>query len=96
MRFHLLAAAVMIILGLSFAIPLLHWMMLVLVIGGMFALETINTAIERVVDFITEDYHPMAKLAKDIAAAGVLVYSIVAVIIGIFIFYRPIIDLFSG
>lgn len=49
---------------------------------GMLSLELLNTAIERVVDLATEEYHPLAKQAKDIAAGAVLVYAIVSVIIG--------------
>ncbi|SFP20879.1 diacylglycerol kinase family protein [Salibacterium halotolerans] len=89
MKFHLLTAAVVITCGFVFSIPLFHWMILVLVIGGMFALEVMNTAVERVVDMITEEYDPGAEKAKDIAAAAVFVYSIAAAVIGILIFYQP-------
>ncbi|MFD2704145.1 diacylglycerol kinase family protein [Salibacterium lacus] len=96
MKFHLLAAAAAVICGFVFSIPLFHWMILVVIIGGMLALEVMNTAVERVVDMITEDYHPAAEKAKDIAAAAVLVYSAAAVVIGILIFYEPVMSrLFS-
>jgi undecaprenol kinase len=45
-----------------------------------------NTAIERVVDLVTAEYHPLAKQAKDIAAGAVFVYAILSVIVGIIIF----------
>ena len=43
-----------------------------ILIGGMLALEMFNTAIERVVDLSFTEYHPLAKQAKDIAAGAVL------------------------
>ncbi|RSL30965.1 diacylglycerol kinase family protein [Salibacterium salarium] len=92
-QLHLSAAAIAIIMAFVFSIPLIHWMILIIVIGGMFALEIINTAIERVVDLITEEYHPSAELAKDIAAAAVFVYSIAAIVVGVLLFYQPIVSL---
>ncbi|MGY4690348.1 diacylglycerol kinase family protein [Salibacterium sp. K-3] len=92
MRFHLLAAGAAVICGFVFSIPALHWMILIVVIGGMLALEIVNTALERTVDMIIETYHPAAEKAKDIAAAAVFVYSLTAVIIGILIFYQPVVE----
>ena len=53
-------------------------------------LELMNTAIERTVDLCTEDFHPLAKQAKDIAAGAVFVYAILSVIIGCIIFLPKI------
>jgi undecaprenol kinase len=49
-------------------------------------LEAINTAIEALVDLAAPDFHPLAKKAKDIAAGGVLIGAILAVIIGALVF----------
>ncbi|RSL34670.1 diacylglycerol kinase family protein [Salibacterium salarium] len=92
-RLHLLAAVIAIVMAFVFSIPLVHWMILIMVIGGIFALEIVNTALERLVDLISDEYHPLAKLAKDISAASVFVYSIAAIIIGVLLFYHPIISL---
>ena len=54
-----------------FSITKIEWLFILLAIGGMFALELVNTAIERVVDLVTEEYHPLAKQAKDLAAGAV-------------------------
>ncbi|GAE33400.1 diacylglycerol kinase [Halalkalibacter akibai JCM 9157] len=56
-------------------------------------MEIMNTAIERTVDLVTEEYHPLAKRAKDISAAAVFVYCIFAVVIGLIIFIPSIIQL---
>ncbi|WZY00981.1 diacylglycerol kinase family protein [Bacillus sp. FSL W7-1360] len=94
MQVHLVSAALVICAGWYLAIPLTHWLVLLLVIGGMLTLEIMNTAIERTVDLVVEAYHPLAKRAKDIAAAAVFMFSLFAVIIGLFIFIPPIVKLF--
>ena len=49
-------------------------------------LELVNTAVEAVVDLASEDYHPLAKKAKDTAAGAVLIAAIAAAVIGVIIF----------
>lgn len=93
MKIHLVIAIIIISLSFVFSIPTLEKTILLLVIGITVALEVVNTAIERVVDLVTKQYHPMAKVAKDVSAGAVLVFSFFSVMIGIIIFYRPVIDL---
>ena len=50
------------------------------------ALELVNTAVEAVVDMVTEAFHPLAKIAKDTAAGAVLIAAIMAAIAGLIIF----------
>jgi undecaprenol kinase len=69
-----------------FSITKTEWLFILVAIGGMFALELVNTAIERLVDLVTAEYHPLAKQAKDLAAGAVLVYAILSVGIGMVIF----------
>lgn len=49
-------------------------------------LEMVNTAVEKTVDLVTADIHPFAKIAKDVAAGAVLLFAVIAVIIGAIIF----------
>jgi undecaprenol kinase len=86
MRVHIALAIVAIIVAAAFHISKLEWLILLLTIGSVITLELVNTAIERVVDLVTTDSHPLAKAAKDIAAGAVLVAAVVAVIVGITIF----------
>ncbi|MBU8905668.1 diacylglycerol kinase family protein [Desertibacillus haloalkaliphilus] len=95
MQIHLLISTVVILLSYVLSIPIIEQLILIVVIGVVIALEVMNTAIERVVDLVTEEYHPLAELAKDLSAAAVFVFSIVAVIIGIIVFYQPMIEWFS-
>ncbi|MEH7245567.1 diacylglycerol kinase family protein [Neobacillus niacini] len=86
MRIHFLVSLLVIGCALFFSISQLEWLFVIFAIGGIFSLELINTAIERVVDLITKEYHPLAKQAKDIAAGAVFIYAITVVVIGIIIF----------
>lgn len=85
-RFHLLAAAVVVVAGFWTGLPVVEWLLVILLIGGMIALEMINSAIERVVDLATAELHPLAKQAKDLAAGAVLVFAAASAIIGLLIF----------
>ena len=63
--------------------------------GGLVMVgEMVNTGLEKLVDMINPEYHPLARDIKDISAGVVLAASIIAVIIGIIIFVPAIIDLF--
>lgn len=90
LQIHLAVALAVMFSGIYFGITRFEWMIILLAIGGMFSLELLNTAIERAVDLSTEDYHPLAKQAKDIAAGAVLVFAIISVIIGGVIFLPKI------
>ncbi|EHL73734.1 MULTISPECIES: diacylglycerol kinase family protein [Bacillus] len=85
-KIHVMAAFLTTAAGFAFQLSKWEWMILLLLFAGMFALEMVNTAIEKIVDLATQDYHPLAKEAKDLAAGAVLVYAIFAVVIGMIIF----------
>jgi diacylglycerol kinase len=87
-------ALMVLIAGFIFKIEKTEWIIIVITIGAVLSLELINTAIEAVVDLVTEEYHPLAKVAKDTSAAAVFVIAIVAVIVGLIIFLPKILELF--
>jgi diacylglycerol kinase (ATP) len=60
--------------------------LLVLAMGAVLVAEMINTAIETVVDLVTPAYHPLAKLAKDIAAGAVLVMAVAGALVCFILF----------
>ena len=86
-------AAIVIILGFILNINKYEWAIVMLTIGLVLSCELINTAIEATVDLVTEEYHPLAKVAKDTSAAAVFVFAIVAVIVGLIIFLPKIINM---
>lgn len=89
-RFHLVFSVIVIVLAIIFNLTQTEWLFILIAIAGMIVVEMINTAIERVVDLVTDQYHPLAGQAKDIAAGAVLIYAILSVIIGMIIFIPKI------
>ncbi|WP_453994902.1 diacylglycerol kinase family protein [Bacillus nitroreducens] len=85
-RIHVIVSVLVVSSGFFFQITKVEWLIILLVVGGMFSIELVNTAIEKVVDLVTSEYHPLAKKAKDIAAGAVLIYAILSVIVGLIIF----------
>lgn len=62
-----------------------EWMIIIVVIGFVIAMEFMNSAIEQIVDFICPTWDERAKKIKDYAAAAVLVASTTAAIIGLLV-----------
>lgn len=83
---HCLAIVVVTCAGLYFHLTPTEWCLVVLCFGLVLAAEGFNTAIERLVDLVSPDYHPIAGDVKDVAAGAVLICAISAAIIGIIIF----------
>lgn len=94
MTLHVVATLLVVVLGLVFKIEQYEWFFAIILIGLINGIELLNTSIEAVVDLITEQHHPLAKIAKDTASAAVLSLSIVAFIGGLIIFLPHIIALF--
>ncbi len=93
---HTLAMILVIIAGFIFKISLFEWLVLFLIIGLVIATELINTSIEATIDLVTKEIHPLAKIAKDTAAAAVLVFGLTAIAIGCIIFIPKILVLIGG
>ena len=91
-RIHTMVSVIVIGLAVALDFSNERFIILLIVIGLVLTLELVNTAIEKTVDLITKEYHPLAKKAKDAAAGAVLVFSIFAVIIGILLFIEPLIN----
>ena len=87
-------AIIAIILGITFNISNVEWMIQFLAIGMVLVAEAANTAIEEVADFIHPDYHKKIGLIKDIAAGAPTFAAIFSLIIAGFIYIPKIILLF--
>lgn len=90
---HIIATIIVIILGCLFKISVTEWLVIFLIIGLVIATELINTSIEATIDLITDEINPLAKIAKDTAAAAVLVFGLTALIVGALIFIPKIINI---
>jgi diacylglycerol kinase len=88
LKIHAAATVIVVLLGFYYAISAIEWCILLIMIALVIAAELINTAIENLTDLVTKEQNPLAGKVKDIAAAAVLVLSIVSVIVGILIFAK--------
>lgn len=86
MKIHIVAALLVVMTGWWLGINRLEWVVVTICIFLVLIAETFNTAIEKSVDLVTREYHPLAKHAKNLAAGAVLLAAINAVIIGLLIF----------
>jgi diacylglycerol kinase len=91
-RIHFVASFVAVIAAFWLKLSAIEWVAIIFAIGLVIALEIINSAIENIADFISPEKHEMIKKIKDLAAAGVLVASITALMIGLIVFLPKIID----
>ncbi|HLI88453.1 MAG TPA: diacylglycerol kinase family protein [Ktedonobacteraceae bacterium] len=96
-RVHLILALLAILLGIALHISAIEFAMIFVAITAVFIAEMVNTAVELCIDLASPGYHPLAKIAKDVAAGAVLLSAILAVVIALFIFVPhlwPLIILF--
>lgn len=94
LKMQLSIMVLLIILGFILEFTNIEWAIIILTSVVVLAVEMVNTAIENTVDmFCKDEYHPLAKNAKDIAAGAVLMISIGSVVIGSLIIFPKIINL---
>jgi diacylglycerol kinase len=84
-RIHAAAAVLVVVAGAVLRFSAVAWAVVALAIALVVTAELVNTALEAVVDLVSPDDHPLAKHAKDVAAAAVLVASLGAAATGIFL-----------
>ena len=82
-------AILLVISGFFFHISKTDWMFQIFATGLVLSVEGLNTAVEKVADFIHPDYHERIGFIKDIAAGAVFFAAITAIAIGLMI-YLPI------
>ena len=103
MRNHFLSALVVLVAALFLRVTPMEFALLSLSVLFVLFAELINTAVEAVVDLVTPDFHPIAKVAKDTAAGAVMVAAMGAAIIGymilaryVFPFYGKVLAMFGS
>lgn len=82
-RIHAAAAAAVVVAGALLRLSPLAWAVVALAIGLVLTAELLNTALEALVDLVSPQDHPLAKAAKDVAAAAVLVASLAALAVAV-------------
>jgi diacylglycerol kinase len=93
---HAVVSIAVFVLALWLHVSRTEWAVLILTIMVVWMAEFMNTALEAVVDMTMPDPHPLAKVAKDVAAAAVLVGACGAVLIGLLVLGPPLWGQFFG
>lgn len=93
---HSSIATLVFILGIWLRLTTQDWAVIILTTAMVFIAEFINTSIEAVVDLISPNHHPLAKVAKDVGAAAVLVAALAAGLVGLLILGPPLLGKLSA
>ncbi len=93
-RIHVVITILVIAAGILLDISLTEWLVVILLVGLVFGLEIMNSAIENLCDYISPQWHESIKKIKDLAAAAVFVASVISVICGVIIFLPKLYLLF--
>ena len=91
---HLIATIIVTICGIYFQLVLHEWLLVYSMVAFVITSELINSAIELTVDLYTRKFHPLAMVAKDVAAGAVVVSAFTAICVGGYIFIPKVISLF--
>jgi diacylglycerol kinase len=90
-RIHLAVTCLVVAAGIFTGVSVNEWCLIILTISLVLAMETINTAIEKLVDFVSPGFHVQAGMVKDLSAGAVLLTAFGAVIVGLLIFLPKLI-----
>lgn len=94
-KVHFFVTVIAIIMGFFFNINPTEWILQLLAIGLVIVTESLNTAIEKIADYINPNFHLKIGEIKDIAAGAVIFAALIAVIIGVIIYIPKIMMLIS-
>jgi len=85
-KVHVTIAILAIVMGIALSISTVEFAIVFVAITGVFMAELFNTVFELCVDLASPEYHPLAKVAKDMAAGGVLLSAMLSIVIGLLVF----------
>ncbi|MBQ1965551.1 MAG: diacylglycerol kinase family protein, partial [Clostridia bacterium] len=89
-RIHLVAVCLVSLFAFLYGATTQQWIVLVLLYAMVLSLELLNTAVEKTVDLVSPDKHPLAEKAKDAAAGSVLVSAVASVVVAVLMFRDPL------
>ncbi|WP_130806632.1 diacylglycerol kinase [Senegalia massiliensis] len=87
MRIHFFVMTLILILSLFFNFSKLELLSLFFAISLVIIAEMVNTAVEKTIDMFTSEFHPLAKIAKNVAAGAVLVAALNSIMVGYLLFF---------
>jgi diacylglycerol kinase len=94
-RIHIAIGLIVTLAGIALGLSWVEWAVVSILIVVVLAAEMVNTMVEALVDLVTEQYHPLAKVAKDVAAGIVLLSATGSTVVGLLIFLPKIVGLFG-
>lgn len=94
-QIHFVVSLAVIALGIWLKLNIWQWALVLLAIGLVFTSEMLNTVVELLVDLSTQEIHPLAKHAKDVAAGAVLLMAVVSATIGFLVLGPPLLSRLS-
>jgi len=95
-RVHVGAAIVVLLAAIALRLSALELALVIVCIVSVIVTEMINTVVESIVDLVTSSYHPLAKIAKDVAAGAVLVSAGGSVLVGLLVMVPHLWHLLHG
>jgi diacylglycerol kinase len=95
-RIMSVASILVFVVALWLQIDTIGWAILILAVTVVWMAEFLNAAVEAVVNLASPDFHPMAKVAKDVAAASVLLGAVASALIGLLILGPPLLAKLTG
>jgi len=93
-KIHFAIAILVLILAVFLGFSSTEWLLLLFTISFVLVVEFINTSLEDVVNLINPEVHPIAKKAKDVMAAAVLISAITSVLVGVTLFLPKLLGYF--
>lgn len=96
MKVHIIASIIIVILAIVTNASKVEILIISLSVSFVIITELMNTSVEALVDMVSPERHPLAKLAKDVAAGAVLVAAINALCVGYLLFYDKLLDIFDS
>lgn len=85
-RIHISIALLAALMGYFLGLSFVEWATFATMVTLVLAAEMVNTMVEALVDLVTQDYNPLAKVAKDVAAGVVLLTAMGSVVVGLLVF----------
>jgi undecaprenol kinase len=93
LRIHTFFAVLALTFGIILRLSYIEWLLLAFTIFYVITLELLNTVLENIVNLVTPEINPYAKIAKDVSAACVLTAAFLSIVVGIALFLPKIINL---
>ncbi len=93
MKIHYFLAVVVFIASLFFNLTKVEMILLIFAISLVIISEMFNTAVEKTIDMVTDEYNVFAKIAKDVAAGGVLIAALNSLVVGYILFYDKLTEI---